>query len=445
MQDPFVTKFIQFNTRHRLASPKKRTLLAVSGGMDSVVMCSLFAIAGYPFALAHCNFQLRGKDADEDEQFVKDLGATLKVEVFTKRFDTAAYAENRKVSIQVAARELRYEWFEAIRKEKELNLIATAHHLNDNLETVLYNLVKGTGIRGLRGIPIRQKQIIRPLLFATREEVEQFLNSNKLTYRQDSSNDEDKYSRNKLRLHVIPALKEINPALEHTLGNKIQLFGELEEMYEREIQKQEKQLFLPRKGDIYIPILKLKKVKHAESVLFEFLKTFDFTAAQVKDMLQGIDAEAGKQFLSGRARIIKDRRFFILTHKASQDSTIHLIEPEEREINLPNTQLQLSTVSATELKITADKNIALLDKAKLEFPLIVRNWKQGDYFYPFGMNMKKKKLKKFFVDEKVALHEKENTWVIESNQKIVWVAGHRIDERFKITGNTKEVYRIRLA
>ncbi|MFN8286127.1 MAG: tRNA lysidine(34) synthetase TilS [Chitinophagales bacterium] len=445
MQNLFLNKFIQFNKKQRLASAKKQTLLAVSGGMDSIVMCHLFAQAGYPFAIAHCNFKLRGNESDGDEQFVKDLGAVLKVEVLTKSFDTEVYAQNRKISIQLAARELRYEWFEALRKEMKFNLVATAHHLNDNLETVLYNLVKGTGIRGLRGIPLRQGNIIRPMLFATRQEVEEFLTEHKLTYRQDSSNEEDKYSRNKIRHNVIPALKEINPGLEHTLGNKIQLFGELEEMYEREIKKQEKQLFLPRRGDFYIPIAKLKKIKHAESALFEFLKTFDFTASQVTDILQSVDSEAGKQFVSAKARIIKDRRFFILTHAANTDATINLIEETDSELIINGSKLQLSVQAASDIKITSSKDIALLDKSKLHYPLILRHWKQGDYFYPFGMKMKKKKLKKFFVDEKVPLHEKENIRVLESDGKIVWVVGHRIDERFKITANTKEVYRIKIS
>ncbi len=438
---PLVQKFVEFNAIKRLANAKKKTLLTVSGGMDSVVMCALFNEAKFPFAIAHCNFQLRGKESDADEQLVKQLGGKYGVEVFVKKFDTKHYAEGKSISIQLAARELRYTWFEEMRKEKEFDLIATAHHLNDNIETILFNLTKGTGIRGLRGIPLRQGNIVRPLLFASREEIETYQQQNNLEFREDSSNADDKYTRNKIRHNIIPLLKEINPSLENTFADKIELFTELEKMYEKEMKKAASQLFLQRGSDIYIPILKLKKTKNASSVLFEYLKDYGFNSEQIEDMLTAVDAEAGRQFLSISARIIKDRQFFILTKLADKDSSIHYIEEGDKEVKLGEKKLQITNY---ELQITKDKDTAYLDKSKLEFPLIARRWREGDYFYPFGMRMKKKKLKKFFTDEKIPLNEKENIWVIESNKKIVWVVGYRIDERFKVTDATKEVLKLQI-
>ncbi|MCX6199833.1 MAG: tRNA lysidine(34) synthetase TilS [Bacteroidetes bacterium] len=435
-------KFIEFNTSKRLANRKKKTLLAVSGGIDSVVMCDLFREVKFPFAIAHCDFQLRGKESDADEKFVLDLAKKYSVEFFVKKFDTKNYAEEKNISIQQAARELRYTWFEELRKEKEFNLLATAHHLNDNIETIFFNLTKGTGIKGLRGIPIRNGNIIRPLLFASREEIENYQQENKLEFREDSSNADDKYTRNKIRHQIIPLLKEINPSLENTFAEKIELYTQLEMMYEKQIKKSAALLFLPLGNDIYIPILKLKKTQNAHNVLYEYLKDFDFNAEQVEDILAAVDVDAGKQFLSSSARIIKDRRFFILTKLADKDSSVQFIHGEEKEVKFKDKLLVITPTTA--VKITADKNSAFLDKTKLEFPLILRPWKAGDYFYPFGMKLKKKKLKKFFTDEKIPLNEKENIFVLESNKKIVWVVGYRTDERFKITAVTKDVLQLRI-
>ena len=437
-------KFTEFNRLKRLASRKKTCLLTVSGGVDSSVMCELFYQAGFPFAIAHCNFNLRGKESDGDEQLVRSLAAKYKVDVFIKSFPTKQYAQEKNLSIQLAARELRYAWFEELRKEHEFALIATAHHLNDNIETIIYNLIKGTGIRGLRGIPVRQGHIIRPMLFAAREEIGAYQKEHQIAYREDSSNADDKYTRNKIRHLLIPFMKEINPALEKTFATKIDLFAELEELYEKEVNRPVKDLFLPRKNDIYIPIAKLKKTKNAGSVLFEYLKDYGFNIQQVEDILGCLDGLAGKQFVSTKARLIKDRRFLILSKTEQKDFTAALIQQNDTEFLLGENQLKLSVLKSDEVKISADKNLAFLDLSKLEFPLVARHWKQGDYFYPFGMKMKKKKLKKFFTDQKVTLNEKETIWVIESKQKIVWVAGYRTDERFKVLPGTKDVLRLQL-
>ena len=282
-------KFIEFNVKKRLASEKKQTLLTISGGIDSAVMCDLFHEAKFPFAIAHCNFQLRADESDGDEDLVKKMAKKYDVKIFVKKFDTTKYAKEKNISIQLAARELRYNWFEKLRNENGFHQIATAHHLNDTIETILFNLVKGTGIRGLRGIPLKQGNIIRPLLFASREEIETYQKKFKLKFREDSSNANDKYTRNKIRHQIIPLLKEINPSLENTFAEKIELFSQLETIYEKQMKKSAAQLFLPRKDDIYIPILKLKKTKNALSVLFEYQKDFGFNAEQVEDVLARVN------------------------------------------------------------------------------------------------------------------------------------------------------------
>lgn len=434
-----------------MASAQKRTLLAVSGGADSVVMCDLFSKAGYKFAIAHCNFQLRGEEANADEQFVKELGSRYGVEVYTIRFDTNQYGEEHKLSIQLAARQLRYNWFEELRKEHKLKLVATAHHLNDNIETIIYNLAKGTGIHGLRGIPHRQGHIIRPLLFATREEIEAYIKENNLSYHEDSSNASDKYTRNKIRHNIIPLLKEINPSLEKTMGDKIELLNEVEELYEERLRKVSRQLFLPRGGDVYIPLLKLKKTAHASTILYEYLKGFGFTPAQVEDMLSVIDEAPGKQFVTEQARVIKDRRFFILTKLQEENTTVVQINEGDEKVRITNYELQIEYNAQLTSDIqhrTSDKKQSpvteYINASKLEFPLLLRKWKAGDYFYPIGMGMKKKKVKKFLTDLKLPLNEKENVWVLESNQRIVWVVGYRLDERFKVEGEGKDVVKLSL-
>jgi len=435
----FRHKFIQFCEQKKLASTKKRTLIAVSGGLDSTVLCELFHQAKFPFSIAHCNFSLRGIESDLDEQFVRDLGNRYGVNVFVKKFDTKHYADQHKVSIQVAARELRYAWFTELKQAGKFDFIATAHHASDSLETTLYNITKGTGIRGLRGIQAKVKDIIRPLLFADRMALEKFQKSENLAYRQDSSNYEDKYARNKIRHHIIPVLKEINPALEATWFKKMEQFEELEKLYETKIKKLSKQLFLQRKNEVYIPLAKLRHEQHATSLLYEYLSEFDFTNAQIEDMLQSVNADAGKQFITSKARVIKDRKFFILTSLPNNDTTHHLITEEQKTVCLNQNSLSLTPAKCTLPDATKinDQNTIYINADELRYPLVLRRWKEGDYFYPFGMNHKKKKVKKYFTDIKLPLHEKENVWILVSDERIVWVVGHRADERFRITPNTK--------
>lgn len=437
----FLQQFQVFYREENLNLPKKRVLLAVSGGADSVALVQLFRQAELRFEIAHCNFQLRGKEADEDENFVRELAKKYDVPFHTIRFETAKYAEENKQSIQQAARELRYKWFEKMRREHKLDLIATAHHADDQVETILYQFIKGTGLRGLRGIKTKRDKIIRPLLFATRSEIEAFLREQNLSFRTDSSNSETKYARNKIRLELLPLIEQINPSFRDTILNQRKVYEELETLYNRTIGKQHQQLFATKGNETHIPILKLKKTPYAQTLLFEFLKHYGFNKEQCADIFESLNGISGKQFLSSTHRIIKDRKFLILSEKRASDFSQQLIEQSEipTTISLPNAEISFSIVSAKELKIKPDARFAYLNLDALEFPLRLRLWKVGDYFYPFGMKLKKKKVSKFFKDLKLNIAEKEQVWILESNQKIVWVAGHRIDERYKVGEKTEHV------
>ncbi|MBK8657397.1 MAG: tRNA lysidine(34) synthetase TilS [Bacteroidetes bacterium] len=425
-------------------------MLAVSGGLDSVVMMNLFKSAGFPFAVAHANFQLRGEDSNADEEFVKSLANQFGAAFFSVKFNTDKYKNENSVSLQVAARKLRYEWFEQIlntarSSEMPLINIATAHHLNDSIETVLLNLTRGTGVRGLRGIPERNGHVIRPLLFASRSELEDYAQQNGIVHREDSSNATDKYARNKIRHHVIPVLKEINPSLENTLSSSIQIFSELADLYVRKQQIIQRNLFIEKQGELFIPIRKLKSINHVASILYERLNEFGFNASQVDDLLSVIDSQPGIQFCSATHRIIRDRKFFILTPVSGVQPSLTVVEKGVELIQVGNYSFSFTLSSAQDVKVKSAKQFAFVDAALVNFPVVIRPWRAGDYFYPFGMKLKKKKLKKFFTDEKIPLHEKENALVMEFDGKIIWVCGHRLDERFRVTDKTKTVLKIELS
>jgi tRNA(Ile)-lysidine synthase len=443
MPSSLIHKVRTFIGDQKINPGQKRTLLAVSGGMDSVVMAEVFHQLGFEFGIAHCNFQLRGEESDGDEALVKTLAHKYKVPFYTVRFDTTSYSEEKKVSTQVAARELRYEWFEKIRVENKYDYIATAHHLNDNIETVLHNFIKGTGIKGLRGMQVKRDRLIRPMLSVSQKEIVEFQKENKLAYREDSSNASDKYTRNNIRHHLIPIIEQINPGFESGFEDRLKVFADLEALYQQKVAKTSKQLFEKRGEDIYIPIRMLKKLSDRRTILFEFLQPHGFNVSQIDDILGALESESGRQFLSASSRLIKDRQFLILTENSQKDFTAVLIEAEDKEVVLPTGSLSISKVKNHTVSMKKDKLYAYLDYGKLEFPLILRHWKKGDYFYPFGMALKKKKVSKYFKDQKIPINEKEAIWILESGKKIVWIAGERIDERFKISSKTEFILQLK--
>ncbi|MGQ0828201.1 MAG: tRNA lysidine(34) synthetase TilS [Bacteroidota bacterium] len=432
--------FLSYIKKENLFTPSDKILLTVSGGIDSVVMCELFYKAKLNFAIAHCNFQLRGKESDGDELFVKQLASTYKVPFFYERFDTSTHADKYKISIQMAARDLRYGWFEEIRKKEKFQYLATAHHLNDSIETFFINLLRGTGIAGLHGILPKQGKIIRPLLFATKNEIEAFAKKNKLKHHEDSSNVSDKYVRNKLRHHVIPIFKELNPDLENGINETVQRLKNVELIYKNEIENKRATIVKEEKNSVTISIRQLKKLQPLSAYLYNFLKLYNFNASTVEAIIAALDGESGKQFFSDTHRLIKDRDLLIIESLKSKVQSLKFkVKTTQKELFFDGLKLKfksLSKLSTSDFRLPTS---ATIDFHKLQFPLEIRKWEKGDVFYPLGMKGKKK-LSDFFIDKKLSISQKENAWLLTSKGQIVWIIGLRIDDRFKITDKTDKIY-----
>ena len=440
------THFENFVKQNHLFQKNDLLLLTVSGGRDSVSLCELCHRCGFNFEIAHCNFQLRGEESMRDEGFVKNLAAQYGAPVHVVRFDTKKYSEGNKISIQVAARELRYKWFDELSNElKKKNsrvFIVTAHHANDNIETLLINFLKGTGIDGLQGIPVKNKNIVRPLLFAKREEINEFVNENNLQFVEDSSNLLDKYTRNYIRLQLIPSIKKIIPAVEDNLIGNINRFQDIKNIYEESIEEICNKIVEKKGNECHIPVLKLLKRKGFRAILFEIIKGFNFSSGQLEEVVKLLYADSGKFVLSETHRIIRDRKWLIIVPAKSDEANHILINKNDNRIVYQEGEILLKENKWNKgEKIPSESDIAILDANEILFPLILRPWKRGDYFYPLGMD-KKKKLSRFFVDLKLSIVDKEKVWVLESNKKILWVIGLRIDNRFKVTEKTKSVLTI---
>ena len=438
--------FEKFISDEDLFTSKQKILLAVSGGLDSTVMCHLFHKAGYHFAIAHCNFGLRGKESDGDEAFVKNMANQYNITFYSERFATLEFAKAKKMSVQMAARQLRYDWFEKIRISEGFDYIAVAHHRDDETETFFINLIRGTGIAGLHGILPKKNKIVRPLLFATRKDIEAYARKEKLIFREDSSNLSQKYIRNRIRQTIIPALKEMNPSLETTIKNDIERLREVELIFKQAVNEKRKKLIKKSrdsKGAETILIAELKKLEPIKTWLYELLNPYNFNIETVNDIILSLGKTSGKQFFSLTHRIIKDRKHLIITSLPVFQNIPVNISSKTKTISKP-VKLKISKIVRTNAwKPPADNTIACLDYDQLVFPLKLRKWKTGDSFYPLGMD-KKKKLSDFLIDNKVSIPDKEQIYVLESNNEIIWIVGHRIDNRFKITGHTRDIYFIKI-
>ncbi|MFH0895307.1 MAG: tRNA lysidine(34) synthetase TilS [Bacteroidota bacterium] len=435
--------FKKFISQNKLIKAGERVLLAVSGGIDSVVMCDLFAQSGIQFAIVHCNFGLRGKESEDDEKFVKNLSVKYIVPFFCKKFEAKNVSEKNKISIQMAARDLRYAWFEKLLKEEKYSFIATAHHQDDNAETILLNWLRGSGIAGMTGIPVKNQKTIRPLLFASRSDIEQYAKKNKLMYREDSSNRSLDYTRNFLRHKVMPLLREINPSLAETAMTNAMRMDDAEKLYHHCIENYKSEIVQEKQNSLLISISLLKKSAAPHSVLFEIIKPYGFTFDETGRMIQSLEALSGKQFQTTTHRLIKDRTHLIVEPlKNKTEKLSYRIRENQKEIVEPlHLIFSKEKYNNQNLKTTPDK--VYLDYDKIKFPLTLRKWKQGDVFVPYGMKGKKK-LSDFFIDQKLSISEKENVWVLCSGEKIVWVVGMRMDDRFKVTAQTKKVLIIKL-
>ncbi|HZX61961.1 MAG TPA: tRNA lysidine(34) synthetase TilS [Bacteroidales bacterium] len=444
---PMLKEFKTFISDQNLFEPNDRILLAVSGGIDSVVMSELFHKAGYAFGIAHCNFTLRGKESDADETFVEKLAGKYKVPFYTKRFLTTKVTKEKGISIQMAARELRYQWFEELRLKEKYHSIATAHHLDDQVETFFINLLRSTGIAGFHGILPRQGNLTRPLLFSYRDDIEAFARKYKLVFREDSSNLETKYLRNKIRHEVIPIFRELNPAFPHILTETILRMRETEVIFRNSIEEARKKIIRNDKNGTHIRIENLKKLTPVDIYAFELLSPYGFNETVIRDILHSPDDSSGKIFYSSTHRLIKNREELILNplpdKKETWSKNAEISIPEnKKEIRKPIHLSFTKTATIKRFVIDPSKEVANLDLRKIVFPLILRRWKKGDSFYPFGMN-KKKKLSDYFIDSKLSIPEKENTWLLCSGTHILWIVGYRIDHRFRVTSQTKEVFQVR--
>ncbi|MGZ4000340.1 MAG: tRNA lysidine(34) synthetase TilS [Mucilaginibacter sp.] len=431
-------RFNHFINQNDLFNHHDRILAAVSGGMDSVLMAHLLKAAGYNFGIAHCNFQLRGEEADADQQFVQELAGQLNVPFHTINFDTNGYAADKKISIQMAARDLRYQWFQQISQQSAYACIALAHHQNDAIETILLNLTRGTGIAGMHGILPKNGKLVRPLLFLNREEIADIVQSNGLAYVEDSSNNSSKYARNKLRLEVIPKLKELNPALEETFERNLEHFRNLEILFEDKLADLGKELFEQHDKEIFLPIEAVKKLHPQQLLLFGLLQEFGFNEAAVKDIISALDKHSGRIFESESHTLILDRQKLILSKK--QRDVVAEITIDQRTAESRYGNYQLNILHDDSPLIIKDNPLAAsIDTDLLIYPLSIRSWQQSDYFYPLGMKTKKK-LSDFFIGEKVPLHEKKQIpLLVNGNGDIIWIGGYRPDERYKVSAKTKKV------
>jgi len=435
-------RFLDFITKAKMFSPRDPVLLAVSGGVDSMVMLNLFHECALNYGVAHINFQLRGQESDEDESFVQQTAERLKLKFHSIHFDTEEYASGNKISIQMAARELRYEWLEKVRRDNGYHRIAVAHQVDDGIETVLLNTFRGTGIQGLKGIAPVNEKIVRPLLCFQKEELLEYAREKNISFREDSSNLEVDYERNKIRLDVIPAIEKNFPSFRKIFSGNIEKWKDAASLYDDGLKRVRKNLIEHRGDESWISIPKLQHITAHKTVLFEMLKDFGYNSDQSEIIARSLDIKSGKIFLSETHRIIKDRKHLIISPLSSGAVSEVLILENESSVVAGALALQISERKAKEFSIPKDSSVSCLDKKELEFPLVIRKWKKGDYFYPFGMKKKKKKISDYLIDRKIPLPQKENTWVVESGKRIACIIGERIDERFRITPSTELIYMI---
>lgn len=429
-------RFLEFIKKHALISPEDKVLLAVSGGVDSMVLLHLFHKTGFDSGVAHCNFCLRAAESDADEALVNETAASLGIPFFSKSFDTSAYAEKHGISIQMAARDLRYEWFQTLAASKGYTLIATAHHLEDSFETVIHNLTRGTSVSGLRGIKPQNEMVIRPLLDFTKDEIAQWARQNDIAWREDTSNKEVYYKRNFIRHQVTPLLKQLNPDLLNTFKDTAKRNAEVETFFLEGMEQLRQTAVRKDETFFYLPKSKVS----GPYVLEHLLKPFGFNYSQCEEMLRAFNEHSGRQFVSKTHRLTVDREELVVDLRELAEFKEQFIDaPEDRELTIREVTYELKQSYPPLDKGCFNEANALLDMEKLDFPLKIRSWREGDQFQPLGMSGKKK-LSDFMIDRKIPVNLKRHIRVVESAGEIVWVVGLRIDDRFKVTPKTKAIF-----
>jgi tRNA(Ile)-lysidine synthase len=436
-------QFKEYITTHNLVQGSGPVLAAVSGGIDSVALVHLLNEAAIPFAIAHCNFGLRGEESEADEQFVKKLAKKYKVPYYVQHFETQAFADQEGISIQMAARELRYAWFTSLVREHGFEALATAHHRNDLAETILLNLTRGTGIAGMHGILPKQGHVIRPMLFMDKDDIMSIVHGRQLAWREDSSNESVKYQRNFLRHEVLPLLKKLNPNLEQTLEQTAQKVSAVENWFAASMLALRPNLVKEDGKLTYIDIDTLKAQQEAKLVLYEVISGFGFNYSQAGQIIEALDGEPGKLFHAPAYTLLKDRQKLLITPKDLQAFAGLDIAENITALDAGSFKLVFNQLNTAEHAIDTSRKVACLNLDSLDFPLQLRNWKEGDWFVPLGMNQKKK-LSDFLTDEKVPLTLKKDIKVITSGGNIIWVVGKRIDNRYKVTEESTRMLKIEI-
>ena len=438
-----VEQFLKYIHSEELFHSSQRILLAVSGGADSMLMLHLFTNAGFSVAVAHCNFGLRGSESDGDEQFVSDYCDKHNLAFYVKHFNTQDYALEKGISIEMAARDLRYSWFDALLKKHGLDLLATAHHQDDVIETFLINLSRGSGIKGLSGIQPKSGKIIRPMLFTSRTEILDYCHRLKIDFRTDSSNMDTVYKRNLIRQEILPLLEQVNPAFRKNAMKTIGTLHETGQLFQQRMSEIRGFVYSEDDQGVMIHIEKLLTLSPLRTILFELIREFGFQIEQIEDIIDSLSKESGRKFFSDEYRLIKDREYLLISPFKSKLTQVFYLEEDCHKISFP-VHLSLEKLERTaDFRFSTHPDVVDLDLDRLVFPLILRHWQEGEYFQPLGMTGLKK-LSDFFIDEKYSIPEKENTWILASGNQVIWIVGKRLDDRFKITTKTKRILRIRM-
>ena len=435
-------KFLKYVEEYCRIVTGQKILLAVSGGIDSMVMADLFVKSGFSAGFAHCNFGLRGVESDRDAAFVKDMAEKYNCQIYIKTLDATGYSYSKKVSIQMAARDMRYDWFEELIQNTDYNFYATAHHFEDQVETFFINLLRGTGIAGLTGIAPVKGHCIRPLLFAERKMIEEYAKKHDILFREDSSNLKNDYLRNRIRHFVLPELEKTDAHFKSGMENTFRALAEAGDFITNEISEKRGSVCTLKDGGLIINIQKLKQEKHPGFVLFQILKPLGFNHSTVSDIIQSLDSEPGKRFLSRSHELVIDRNMLIVSDAVDETGETVKISQSVKEIFSP-VHLLMEILEYQDQEIPKSPDIAWLDYDKLSFPLEIRNYQPGDAFVPLGMKGRKK-LSDFMIDLKIPLPEKRNIRLLTSNDEIAWVIGYRIDDRFKVTQNTSRILMLHL-
>ena len=436
-----ITQVKEYIAHHKLFSKQSKIAIGLSGGPDSMVLIDVLMQLGYNCIAAHCNFHLRDDYSNRDAAFVAKWCKENDIPLFTIDFDTIEYATTNNISIEMAARELRYNWFEELRVQQGADVVGVGHHQDDSVETILINLIRGTGIKGLTGIPVENRHIVRPLLSVSRQQIMDYCSDNDLPYVIDHTNEEELYTRNILRLNVLPTLERINPSVKKSIVTTANNLKEAEKIYDGYIGSVIQSVFEGNKIDIE----KLKNTYSPQSVLFEILSPMGFTPSVIEDVSNNLDSISGKMYYADDYRLLKDRDYLVVSDIAKEgvDDSEYLVYANRADENIPFDLTINSEAYTSNFKIQKNKAVLQCDFDKLTFPLTLRKWEKGDWFVPFGMKGRKK-LSDFFSNNKLSLFEKEETWVLLSDNKIVWIVDRRADDRFRITDDTKTVYIVSL-